>query len=268
MDTNAPFLICGNARTGTTFLQLCLNSLHDVWSKYEMIFWRTKRPNLYHIFLPVDYPIRYFLETFRRNSPVVGSKFVFSGQKSLLDSKNIQAFVSQFEGLKIIFLKRSYFDILRSHTAEFSHIIDLPEPNDYEKFLRSQNEKNDHIENNRLNLKTSASIIFENFLSDVIINEICQRNDHLIVDYQNLGETLGEIARFIGSSASRHEISSILDHPPTVASKRGGEDLIDGAARVKRMCRDFDRKREEIIRSRKSIGDIFRFDAGAAHFRQ
>src|SRR5262249_51801694 len=74
----AKFLIIGNMRSGTTWLQTMLGALPDVATDYEIKWAPTYQPSGAHIVLDdASLSVSEMLAQFESDAPVVGSKFVF-----------------------------------------------------------------------------------------------------------------------------------------------------------------------------------------------
>jgi hypothetical protein len=219
----AKFLIIGNMRTGSTWLETLLGALPDVVTEYELK-WRPRfAPLAVHRVLDMDSPtVDQILEEFESDLPVAGSKLILDlDYLSPIEFSGLEAKLGP--GIRIIHLTRDLRSIFLSRHRGLYHRLNRDSTVRVSERLRAAIDEADVA---RAKAQHPRERVHNSDCYDELA--IYVRNDarvaqltgpsgrYLHIDYGEIPKRLTEIARFVGSEAGLDVIRGVLENSPTV----------------------------------------------------
>ena len=246
------FLLVGNGRTGSTWLQTTLDQIPDVRTRREIkVRMEYQEPHPLHVYVDesttsiTDCIIQACNGTLEASGSrhVLGSKLIFDPYGFL--DPNIFSFLDKIFGddISIIFLKRSYASQFlswkvrgvfhRLNETAINEIEDIdnslvdvistwPEPKllrlaltDMRKPLPTArlDKKVDYVRYPLQDAIEDLLVLFYNDLNALAISQ--KRARHMIVDYEEIDHSFEHIAKYVGSSSSQDTIRRAEARPVT-----------------------------------------------------
>ena len=215
-DEQSYFLIVSGNRTGSTWLELSLNVLHDVSAAFEMQ-WTETAPTPFHVAMrSPGFDILRTLDDLREGHRVAGSKLVLPGQVDLDDIENIPNLVP--EEVRIVHLSRRYMDSYLSRIRNAGHLRNPAGKGSRHPWLADVVVEETFCETDAIDLDLDDAR--NNFQRRLAFDEQFSRFDdaqhrYFYVDYETLAACFRDIARHVGSGVQDTEIQSVIDAPPT-----------------------------------------------------
>jgi hypothetical protein len=249
------FLIVGNMRTGSTWLETLLGGLPDVVTEFEFK-WRPRySPLAVHRVLDTGSPIvDQTLEEFESDLPVVGSKLVLDPiYLSPIEFKKLKTKLGP--ELRIIHLTRDLHSIFLSRRRGVYHRFN------HESSIRVSDQLKAAIDDadiSRAGVHPSPERVAKSdcydelaiyVRNDVRFAELARTHPHYLpVDYDEIAERLTEIARFIGSEAGRDTTAAILENSPTAKLPRvRPEELVTNVNELAPLFAHFEALRQRFL---------------------
>jgi uncharacterized protein YoxC len=217
------FLILGNMRTGSTWLETLLGALPDVVTEFELK-WRPRyAPLVVHRVLDTSSPtVDDILEAFESVLPVAGSKLVLDlDYLSPIEFTKLAAKLSP--EIRVIHLTRDLRSIFFSRRRGVYHRLNRDSPIRVSERIRAAI---DEADIDRAKAQPSPEWVHKSDCYDELATYV--RNDarlaqlrrtgrdYLLVDYAEIEERMTEIARFAGSEAAPDVIAAVLANSPTI----------------------------------------------------
>ena len=219
----AKFLIVGNMRTGSTWLETLLGALPDVATEFELK-WRPRyTPLAIHRVLDTDSPtVEQILEELESDLPVVGSKFILDPYHfSPLQFRKLREKLSS--EIRIVHLTRNPRSIFLSrHRGSYHHLNRASAARISERLKAAIADAD--IDKARVRpspRQIAATDCYDELAmyvgNDVRLAQLARSHRHyLLIDYREIAKRMTEIARFIGSEAGPDISAAVLEQSPTV----------------------------------------------------
>ena len=216
------FLIIGNMRTGSTWLETLLGALPDVVTEFELK-WRPRyAPLAVHRVLDMSSPtVDHILEAFESDLPVAGSKLILDLDYLLpIEFTKLEAKLSP--EIRIIHLTRDLRSIFLSRRRGVYHRLNRDSALRVSDRIRAAIDEADIA---RARAQPSPERVHKSDCYDELA--IYVRNDarfaqlagtherYLHIDYDEVPRRLTEIARFVGSEAGPDITRGVLENSPT-----------------------------------------------------
>lgn len=232
------FLIIGNGRTGSTWLETSFNQLPDVRA-YRQIGWRLGdqpgHPQRYSI-NKSDSMASIIKSACDDKEPtrlaIAGSKFIFQPYTFTHTDVFEQLCVCIEPQIKLIHLKRSYLSSFLSWKIRgVAHKIDSsvnaiqrvplsveshPAAEPRHLVLAARGGPLSDIEGTRYPLNTAIDDIAMMFSNDIFSRRLVEQRGGLTIDYADITKRFSELARFVGSQAPDEKIREIVAQPLTM----------------------------------------------------
>ena len=221
-DARIRFMICGNGRSGTTFLTLALNNLPDVAADFEFV-WRPDFRTItnVHKIIPSRFTqVSVMLDNAfpEVTAPIIGSKLVMSprfyGALELCDMM-----ITMDPDLRIIHLDRSSEDILTSYLkaqGSTPNVTDADTPTStLLRFSKRDYTRQGARGKTVINVNSVISMLSQ-------INKIARflhifkktHQAYMYLEYRDINSRWDEICDFIGTRATPDERRRALEAVP------------------------------------------------------
>ncbi len=271
------FFIVSNGRTGSTWLETSLGRLPDV-----AVDWETKWRPLYdpghaHRVIPDGQgTCRGLLRGISETSPVVGSKLTLDPYRNFPFEEVPDLLAAVEPEIRIIHLKRSYFDILLSFSARGGVNL-IHDPAEMEELIDIFGNRNAmlaellshtvRLAGKRLEekIKTVTDDVgmiflkmFVYFLNDLVGMELARRaRRSLHVKYDEINDRFHEIALFTGARCDAETAAHIVANPVTTKLERLHPTLMENWRPAQEMGAIFDEAVSEYRRRGTSLFDVW-----------
>jgi hypothetical protein len=219
----AKFLIVGNMRTGSTWLETLLGALPDVATEFELKWRPPYTPHAVHLVLETDSPtVEQILEELDSDLPVVGSKFILDPYYfSPLQFRSVQEKLSP--EIRIVHLTRNPRSIFLSRRRGIYHDLNRASTARISVRLKAAIVEAG-IDKARVRPspgRIAASDCYDELATyvgnDVRLAQLARSHRHyLLVDYGEIAKRMTEIARFVGSEAGPDVSTAVIEQSPTV----------------------------------------------------
>ncbi len=211
------FVVFSNPRSGSTWLETMLGLLPDVYVDYELK-WGVSyiRSGIHAVLHEHSETISQLLEDMDTDAPVTGSKFVFDVHGlTPVDFTKLASKIGS--DVRIVHLMRNYRDVFLSIRRGFHHA-----PTRTETLSKRLSRGLDGADVRHAQSHTPHHIpplvCFNELValldSDLRIHSLQATGfPYLQVQYEEVGNALGDVARFAGSQASPEIIADVLARP-------------------------------------------------------
>ena len=217
------FLIVSNLRSGSTWLEMMLGELYDIYVDYEFKWSPKYKPHpVHYVIADSHFSCGNILDEFGP-SPVVGSKLTFDDVR-LSKREYAQLFSTIDPDIKIIHLTRNYYDIINSLSRGILHLQGRLEKTKDTTIAKEITNFSLHpnfhamlynTKKKKINAKDCYNRLFSLLQNDIWIHNLRKTHSYIRVDYAHISTFLPRIIDFVGSSADKKNIDMILLDPPT-----------------------------------------------------
>jgi len=249
-NSTPPFLICGIRRSGTTYILSSLGKLSDVYADFELVCFPTNfAVSEFHVSLPLGYQAARFLNSLTDDFGIAGSKLLMGFPTILLHNlSSLNVYINSFDGVNIIHIVRDYFDLIVSGTHSFMHDVQQGDNSGMLSRIKKANESK-KLKPNNLQFNSINKSLFDFLISDMIICSIAAQNNSILVEYTEASGSIGKLAEFIGSRATKNEIKTIVDNPTTAPTRHGDPARLERVEEVRENAAKAMRLRDAFIRA-------------------
>lgn len=286
VETN--FLIIGNGRTGSTWLEFMLNNLPGVQANYEFkIFLNKYKLTKFHIPITLnDIAIieKLHLYLTDKKAAVLGSKLILDANQFLEEAyftELYKYFSREKSNIKLIHLHRSYYELFLSWNCRsiYHDLVRRKIPSNIKKhqevkvkiYISGINKNSDlDLENeykndssNKLKMHYYNDILFRLFslfYNDLMVQKILQNLDMgVAIPYNEISSNFSRVTTYCGIKASQQDIDYVLKNPETLKLS-SLENLIYPSDLFAQHARLLDIKLASVISKKIKIDNILSYE--------
>lgn len=215
------FLIAGNARSGSTWLETSLGDLPGVFTDLEFVWRPSFAPQFVHYVIEDEgASFRRALLELSPDARVIGSKFVADPHRLYPIGREHELLDALDADIRVIHLTRSYFDMLLSGCARgFVHernpAAERPAPNSrmMDLIAESTSASPRRVELDEADI---AVRLLTMFLNDLLIIDMTRRvRQWTHVSYRDIVPNLHRLGEFIGAPEDGAALTTAIWHPRT-----------------------------------------------------
>jgi hypothetical protein len=254
MQRLTKFLLISNMRTGSTWLTTTLGALPDVVTDYE-IKWKVEYPpqKVHRVLDEQSSTVSQILDDLAGDKPIAGSKFVFD-PVDMPRPEFLKLMPKLVGDVRIVHLVRRYRDIfLSGHRGIFHHFDDATSWRIGDHLRSAFGSRPERLDRPAEPVHVSRVACYEElkiFLQNDVWASLLRDAGvpYLLVSYENLRESLPEIAKFVGSRATLDSIAAVLTAPVTFKlPELPASRIVSNIDELEPLFQEFERLRAHVL---------------------